>query len=89
MVFEGLEVEYGLKIDDNSLKMAVFAPRWTVLGDFEVMLRHVGGQMATKSARMSQHTRQGAIVLHYTKICDVLCASANGDYANLIMAKYN
>ena len=40
--------------------MAVLAPRWAPLGDFWVMLRHVGGKMATKSARMSQHRRQGA-----------------------------
>ena len=39
--------------------MAVLAPRWAPLGDFWVMLRHVGGKMATKSARMSQHRRQG------------------------------
>ena len=39
--------------------MAVLAPRWTPLGDFWVMLRHVGGKMATKSARMSQNKRQG------------------------------
>ena len=39
--------------------MAMLAPRWAALGDFGVMLRHVGGKMATKSARMSQHRRQG------------------------------
>ena len=39
--------------------MAVLTPRWAPLGDFGVMLRHVGGKMATKSARMSQHRRQG------------------------------
>ena len=39
--------------------MAVLAPRWAPLGDFWVMLRHVGGKMATKSAKMSQHRRQG------------------------------
>ena len=49
-----------MKIEENSLKMAMLATRWAVLGDFGVMLRHVGGKMATKSARMSQHRRQGA-----------------------------
>ena len=29
-------------------------------GDLGLMLRHVGGKVATKSARMSQHRRQGA-----------------------------
>ena len=52
-------VQYGPKIEENSLKMAVLAPRWASLGDFWVILRHVGGKMATKSARMSQHRRQG------------------------------
>ena len=28
--------------------------------DVGAMLRHVGGEMATKSAKMSQHRRQGA-----------------------------
>ena len=60
MFFEGLGVQYGPKIEENSLKMAVLAPRWAPLGDFWVILRHVGGKMATKSARMSQHRRQGA-----------------------------
>ena len=55
---EGLEVQYGPKIEENSLKMAVLAPRWAPLGDFWVILSHVGGKMATKSARMSQHWRQ-------------------------------
>ena len=50
-----------MKIEDqNSLKMAMLAPRWALLGDFWVMLSHVGGKMATKSARMSQHRRQEA-----------------------------
>ena len=40
--------------------MTMLAPRWAVLGDFGVILRHVGGKMVTKSARMSQHRRQGA-----------------------------
>ena len=55
-----MEVQYGQKIDEKSLKMGLVAPRWAVLGDLGVMLRHVGGKMATKSARMSQHRRQGA-----------------------------
>jgi len=59
MFFEGLGVHHGPKIEENSLKMAMMAPRWDVLGDFGAMLRHVGGKMATKSARMSQHRRQG------------------------------
>ena len=46
-------------MEENSVKMTMLAPRWAVLGDFGVMLRHVGGKMATKSARMSQHRRQG------------------------------
>ena len=40
--------------------MGLLAPRWAVLGDLGVMLRHVGGKMATKSAKMSQHRRQEA-----------------------------
>ena len=40
--------------------MAKFVPRWATLGDFGLMLPHVGGRMPTKSARMSQHRRQGA-----------------------------
>ena len=59
MFFEGLEVQDGPKIEENSIKMAMMAPRWDVLGDFGEMLRHVNGKMATKSARMSQHRRQG------------------------------
>ena len=57
-----MEVQYGPKIEENSLKMKVLAPRWAPLGDFGdfwVMLCHVGGKMATKSATMSQHRRQG------------------------------
>ena len=53
-------VQYGSKIVEKSLKMGLLAPRWAVLGDFGVILRHVGGKMVTKSARMSQHRRQGA-----------------------------
>ena len=53
-------VQYGSKIEENSLKMTMLAPRWVVLSDFGVILRHVGGKMVTKSARMSQHRRQGA-----------------------------
>ena len=59
MFFEGLGVNYSPKIEENSIKIAMLAPRWAPLGDFKVMLRHVGGKMATKSARMSQHRRQG------------------------------
>ena len=55
-----MEVQYGPKIEENSVRMAVLAPRWAPLGDFMVMLRHVGGNMAIKNARMSQHKRQGA-----------------------------
>ena len=40
--------------------MGLLAPRSAVLGDLWVMLRHVGGKMATKSAKMSQHRRQEA-----------------------------
>ena len=40
--------------------MAMLAPSRAVLGDFEVILRHVGGKMATESAKMNQHRRQGA-----------------------------
>ena len=53
-------VQYGSKIEEKSLKMGLLAPRWAVLGDLGVMLRHVGGKMVTKIARMSQHRRQGA-----------------------------
>ena len=38
----------------------MLAPRWRFLVDVEAMLCHVGGKMATKSAKMSQHRRQGA-----------------------------
>ena len=58
--FEGLGVQYGSKIEEDSLKMTMLAPRWAVLGDLGVILRHVGGEMVIKSARMSQHRRQGA-----------------------------
>ena len=57
MFFKGLEVQYGLKIEEKSLKMGLLAPRWAVLGDLGVMLRHVGSKMATKSAKMSQDVR--------------------------------
>ena len=60
MFFEGLGVQYGSKIEEKSLKMGLLAPRWAVLDDLGVMLRHVGGKMVTKIARMSQHRRQGA-----------------------------
>ena len=40
--------------------MTMLAPRWAVLGDFGVILRHVGGKLVTKSVKMSQHRRQGA-----------------------------
>ena len=53
-------VQYGSKIEEKSLKMGLLVPRWAVLGDFGVILRHVGGKMVTKIARMSQHRRQGA-----------------------------
>ena len=53
-------VQYGSKIEEKLLKMGLLAPRWAVLGDVGVMLRHVGGKMATKSAKMSQHRRQEA-----------------------------
>ena len=60
MFFKCLEAQYGSKIEEKSLKMGLLAPRWAVLGDLGVMLRHVGGIMVTKIARMSQHRRQGA-----------------------------
>ena len=41
--------------------MAMMTPRLDVLGDFGAMLRHVGGNMATKIARMNQHRRQERI----------------------------
>ena len=53
-------VQYGSKIEENSLQMTMLAPRWAVLGDLGVFLRHVGGKMVTKIARISQHRRQGA-----------------------------
>ena len=53
-------VQYGSKIEEKSLKVGLLAPRWAVFGDLWVMLRHVGGKMATKSAKMSQHRRQEA-----------------------------
>ena len=58
MFFEGLGVNYSPKIEENSIKIAMLAPRWAPLGDFKVMLRHVGGKVATKTAKMSQHKRQ-------------------------------
>ena len=48
------------KSKKNAFKMGLLAPRWAVLSDLGVMLRHVGGKMVTKIARMSQHRRQGA-----------------------------
>ena len=42
--FEGSEVQYGLKIEEKSLKMAMVATRWAALGDLGVMLLHVGAQ---------------------------------------------
>ena len=42
------------------LSWAMLAPRWWFLVDVAAMLRHVGGKMATKSAKMSQQRRQGA-----------------------------
>ena len=57
-VFSSWEVQQGPKIKENSIKMAMLAPRWAPLGDFRVMLRHVGGKVATKTAKMSQHKRQ-------------------------------
>ena len=38
----------------------MLAPRWRWVADVGAMLRHVGGKMATKSAKMSQHRRQEA-----------------------------
>ena len=38
----------------------MLAPRSRFLVDVEAMLCNVGGKMATKSAKMSQHRRQGA-----------------------------
>ena len=38
----------------------MLAPRSSFWVDVEAMLCHVGGKMATKSAKMSQHRRQGA-----------------------------
>ena len=37
----------------------MLATRWRFLVDVEAMLCHVGGKMVTKSAKMSQHRRQG------------------------------
>ena len=39
---------------------AMLAPRWRCLVDVGAMLRHVGGKMATKSAKMRQHRRKRA-----------------------------
>ena len=39
---------------------AMLAPRWRCLPDVGAMLRHVGGKMATKSAKMRQHRRKRA-----------------------------
>ena len=68
MFFEGLGVQYGSKIEENSLKMTMLAPRWAVLGDFGVILRLVGGKMVTKSARMSQHRRAKERILEDFKV---------------------
>ena len=38
---------------------AMVVRSWVVLACFGAKLRYVGGKMATKSARMSQHRRQG------------------------------
>ena len=48
------------KIEQTSIKMVMLAPRWVVLGGFGVMLHHFGNKIGTRSARMSQHRRQGA-----------------------------
>ena len=39
---------------------AMLAPRWRCLVDVGAMLRHVGGKMATKSAKMRHHRRKRA-----------------------------
>ena len=38
----------------------MLAPRWRWLVDVGAMLRHVGGKMATKIAKMRQHRRKRA-----------------------------
>ena len=53
-------MQNGKKFEEKSIKMAMLAPRWAVLKNLGVVLRPVGRKMATKSARMSQHRRQGA-----------------------------
>ena len=58
--------------------MELLAPRWAVLGGLGVMLRHVGGNMVTKIARMSQHRRQGANPRGFEGSAGALEASSPG-----------
>ena len=61
LVFEGFLKVWRSSMARKSKKIRLRWRYWLqdLLGDFRVMLRHVGGKMATKSARMSQHKRQG------------------------------
>ena len=42
MFFEGLEVQYGQKIEENPFKIVMSVPEWAVLGDLGIMLLEVG-----------------------------------------------
>ena len=42
------------------LFLVMLTPRWCCLVDIGAMSRHVGGKMATKSAKKRQHTRKRA-----------------------------
>ena len=60
------------------LFQAMLAPRWRCLVDVGAMLRHVGGKMATKSAKMRQHRRKRAPRLAQVDPVDSDCCSEGG-----------
>ena len=41
MFFEGLEVQYDPKIDENSFKLVMLVPEWAVLDHFGIILLEV------------------------------------------------
>ena len=57
---EGLGWLDGFVEASSRLFWAMLAPRWRCLVDVGAMLRHVGGKMATKSAKMRHHRRKRA-----------------------------
>ena len=57
---------------------AMLAPRWRCLVDVGAMLRHVGGKMATKSAKMRLHRRNRAPRLMQLGPVDSDCCNEGG-----------